>query len=35
MQPVAMGSLMGHLIFGLILGGLFVALRRPIALAHA
>ena len=35
MQPVAMGSLMGHLIFGLILGGLFVALRRPVALAHA
>jgi hypothetical protein len=35
MQLVAMGSLMGHLIFGLILGGLFVALRRPAILAHA
>lgn len=35
MQPVAMGSLMGHLIFGLILGGMFVALRRPVALARA
>ena len=35
MQPVAMGSLMGHLIFGLILGGLYVAIRRPVALAHA
>jgi hypothetical protein len=34
MRPVAMGSLMGHLIFGLILGGLFVALRRPVAFAH-
>jgi hypothetical protein len=35
MQPVAMGSLMGHLIFGLILGGLYVAVWRPVAFAHA
>lgn len=28
MRPVATGSLMGHLIYGLILGGGFVALRR-------
>ena len=35
MQPVAIGSLMGHLIFGLILGGLYVAIRRPVVLAHA
>ena len=34
MQPVAMGSLIGHLIFGLILGGVFVAVRRPVALGH-
>lgn len=35
MQPVAMASLMGHLIFGVILGGLFVALARPVAAAYA
>jgi predicted transporter len=28
MRPVAMGSLIGHLIYGLILGAGFVALRR-------
>jgi hypothetical protein len=28
MRPVAIGSLMGHLIFGLILGGAFLGLRR-------
>jgi hypothetical protein len=28
MRPVAMGSLMGHLVYGLILGGAFVWLRR-------
>lgn len=28
MRPVAWGSLIGHLIFGLILGGSYVALRR-------
>lgn len=30
MQMVAMGSLIGHVIYGLILGGLYVALARPI-----
>ncbi len=29
MRPVAMGSLAGHILFGLILGGTFVWLRRP------
>ena len=29
MRMVAVGSLMGHIIFGLILGGLFVWLARP------
>lgn len=33
MQIVAMGSLIGHLIYGLILGGLYVALHRPVRLA--
>ena len=28
MRPVAWGSLMGHLIYGLILGGSYVGLRR-------
>jgi uncharacterized membrane protein YagU involved in acid resistance len=31
MRPVAIGSLIGHLIFGLILGAGFVALRRRAA----
>jgi hypothetical protein len=35
MQPVAMGSLIGHLIYGVILGGLYFVIRRPVALAHA
>ena len=34
MQSVAMGSLMGHLVFGVILGGVFVALLRPVAVAN-
>jgi uncharacterized membrane protein YagU involved in acid resistance len=29
MRPVAMGSLMGHLLYGLILGAAFVRLRAP------
>lgn len=29
MRPVAMGSLMGHLLYGLILGAVFVRLRAP------
>jgi uncharacterized membrane protein YagU involved in acid resistance len=29
MRPVAMGSLVGHLLYGLILGAIFVRLRRP------
>ena len=35
MQRVAMGSLVGHLVYGLILGGLFVTLVRgaPVAVA--
>lgn len=33
MQMVAIGSLAGHLIYGLILGGLFVALPRTIPVA--
>jgi hypothetical protein len=28
MQPVAMGSLLGHLIYGIILGGSFVMMKR-------
>lgn len=36
MRPVAMGSLMGHLIYGIILGGVFVMLRQAVpARAHA
>jgi uncharacterized membrane protein YagU involved in acid resistance len=36
MRPVAMGSLMGHLIYGVILGGVFVMLRQAApARAHA
>jgi hypothetical protein len=30
MRGVAMGSLIGHLMYGLTLGGLFVAMHRPI-----
>jgi hypothetical protein len=30
MRPVAMGSLVGHLIYGVILGGGFAMLRRGI-----
>jgi uncharacterized membrane protein YagU involved in acid resistance len=33
MQMVAVGSLIGHLIFGLILGGVFVALTRSARVA--
>jgi hypothetical protein len=33
MQMVAAGSLIGHLIYGLILGGLYVALFRPVRVA--
>jgi hypothetical protein len=33
MQMVAMGSLVGHLIYGLILGGLYVALFRGVRVA--
>ena len=33
MQPVAMGSLAGHLIYGLILGGGYVALFRGARIA--
>lgn len=33
MQMVAVGSLVGHLIYGLILGGLYVALHRRAPLA--
>lgn len=29
MRPVAMGSLMGHLVFGLVLGAAYVWLNRP------
>jgi hypothetical protein len=37
MRPVAMGSLMGHLIYGIILGGGFVMLKQriPGATRHA
>ena len=35
MRMVAMGSLVGHLIYGLILGGLFVALTRGARVATA
>jgi uncharacterized membrane protein YagU involved in acid resistance len=36
MWPVAMGSLMGHMIYGVILGGVFVMLRQAApARAHA
>lgn len=31
MRPVAIGSLMGHLLYGLVLGGLFGALHRESA----
>jgi hypothetical protein len=31
MQPVAMGSFLGHLIYGLILGGLYARLHRRVA----
>jgi hypothetical protein len=34
MRSMAMGSLIGHLIFGLILGGVFVRLSRPVAVAR-
>jgi hypothetical protein len=34
MRMVAMGSLVGHLIFGLILGGVFVRLRREHPSMH-
>lgn len=30
MRPMAMGSLIGHLIYGLILGGVFVRLSHPV-----
>jgi hypothetical protein len=29
MRPMAMGSLVGHLLYGVILGAIFVRLRRP------
>ncbi|MGH7215476.1 MAG: hypothetical protein ACREIT_11990 [Tepidisphaeraceae bacterium] len=37
MRPVALGSLMGHIIYGLILGAVFVWMshHRPAALRHA
>jgi hypothetical protein len=38
MRPVAAGSLMGHILYGLILGGVFVWMshhHRPAALRHA
>lgn len=35
MQLVAMGSLVGHLIYGVILGGLFVTLARGVRVAAA
>ena len=35
MLPVAMGSLVGHLMYGVILGVGFVALRRPVVRAPA
>jgi hypothetical protein len=35
MQMVAMGSLVGHLIYGVILGGLFVTLARGVRVAAA
>ena len=31
MRPVAMGSLIGHLIYGLILGGAFAMLTQGVA----
>lgn len=31
MRPVAWGSLMGHLVYGLVLGAAFVPLHRPLA----
>ncbi|MBI1733545.1 MAG: hypothetical protein HYR51_00080 [Candidatus Rokubacteria bacterium] len=31
MRPVAMGSLVGHLVYGLILGGVYVSLQRRAA----
>jgi hypothetical protein len=33
MRPVAMGSLVGHLVYGIILGGCFVMLNRSTACA--
>jgi hypothetical protein len=33
MQMVAMGSLVGHLVYGLILGGLFVTFARGVPVA--
>jgi uncharacterized membrane protein YagU involved in acid resistance len=30
MRGVAMGSLIGHLMYGLTLGGVFMAMRRPV-----
>ena len=33
MQMVTMGSLSGHLIYGLILGGLYVAFARNVPVA--
>jgi uncharacterized membrane protein YagU involved in acid resistance len=35
MQMVAMGSLVGHLVYGLVLGGVFVALARGARVAVA
>ena len=35
MRPVAMGSLVGHLVYGLILGAVFVRLRRVSGAAEA
>lgn len=35
MRMVAMGSLVGHLIYGLVLGGLFVAFARGVPVAAA
>jgi hypothetical protein len=35
MRPVAMGSLVGHLIYGLVLGAAYVRLRRTLGASVA
>ena len=35
MRPVAVGSLIGHLLYGVVLGAVYVVRLRPATLAHA